>query len=103
MCKNVFPYLPYVNFENFEERDFAEADPIGLLNKYPDGAVFDEIQRAPKLVSYIQEIVDRKKDCLFVLTGSQQFAVTQSINQSLAGRTAVLKLLQKNYLRTNQR
>jgi len=43
---------------------------------------------------YIQGIVDEKKqNNMFILTGSQQFELTNSINQSLAGRTALLKLL----------
>lgn len=33
---------------------FASADPRGFLARYPDGAVLDEIQRAPELLSYLQ-------------------------------------------------
>jgi hypothetical protein len=48
-------------------------DPRGFLAQYPDGAVLDEIQRAPDLVSYIQPMVDEDlRDGLFILTGIQQ-------------------------------
>lgn len=69
-------------------------DPRGFLAQYPDGAVFDEIQRAPELVSYLQPMVDNDpREGRFILTGSQQFEVSNTINQSLAGRSALVKLL----------
>ncbi|MBI5100374.1 MAG: ATP-binding protein [Nitrospirae bacterium] len=94
LCRKVFPKKPYVSLEALDIRQFAQEDPKGFLAKYPDGAILDEIQRAPSLVSYIQTIVDEKKKMgQFILTGSQQFEVMTSITQSLAGRTALLKLL----------
>ena len=89
-----FPQKPYVNLENPLVRQFAEEDPVAFLNQYPDGAVIDEIQRVPGLLSWIQVTVDEKrKNSLYVLTGSQQFELMRGISQSLAGRTALLKLL----------
>jgi len=77
-----------------DNREFAQSDPHGFLRRIPEGAILDEIQRAPDLVSYIQGIVDdRNKNGMFILTGSQQFEISQSISQSLAGRTALLRLL----------
>ncbi len=94
LCRKAFPKKVYVNLENLDIRQFAIEDPRGFLRNYPEGAILDEIQRAPDLLSYIQSIVDEtKKDGLFVLTGSQQFEVSSKINQPLAGRTALLKLL----------
>ena len=94
LCKKVFPAKPYANLEAPDTRQFAIDDPRGFLSQYPDGAVVDEIQRAPDLVSYVQEIVDQDgRDGLFILTGSQQFEVSNTINQSLAGRTALARLL----------
>ena len=61
---------------------------------YPDGAILDEIQRAPDLLSYLQVLIDAApRPGLYILTGSQQFEVMNRISQSLAGRTALLKLL----------
>lgn len=94
LCRQVFIHKPYANMEAPDIRQFALDDPRGFLAQYPDGVVLDEIQRAPELVSYIQPIIDEdRRTGLFVLTGSQQFEVSNTINQSLAGRTAMVKLL----------
>ena len=95
ICKSVFKNKPYISFETPDTREFAMDDPRGFLKKYyKSGAVFDEIQRVPDLPSYLQGIVDeRKQPGQYILTGSQQFSVIDSVNQSLAGRTALLKLL----------
>ena len=94
LCRNVFTHKPYANLESPDVRQFAVDDPRGFLAQFPDGAVLDEIQRVPDLVSYLQPLVDQdQRDGLFILTGSQQFEVSNTINQSLAGRTALVKLL----------
>lgn len=94
LCKKVFSQKPYANLEYPDTRQFAIDDPRGFLAQYPDGVILDEIQRAPDLASYIQPIVDDSSQTgRFILTGSQQFEVSNTINQSLAGRTAVMKLL----------
>jgi predicted AAA+ superfamily ATPase len=86
--------LGYVNLESPDNREFALADPRGFLRRYSTGAILDEIQKAPELVSYLQEYIDdRHQNRLFVLTGSQQFRISEAISQSLAGRTALLRLL----------
>lgn len=94
LARHTFSDKPYANLENPMVRQFAIEDPVGFLNQYPQGAVLDEIQRAPELMSYLQVIVDEKRtNSLFVLTGSSQFKLMEKISQSLAGRTAILKLL----------
>ena len=94
LCRKVFPDAPYANLESPDTREFAATDPRGFLAAYPAGVIIDEIQRVPDLVSYIQGIVDeRKMPGQFILTGSRQFEVMDTVNQSLAGRTALLKLL----------
>ena len=94
LCKKIFSDKPYVNLEFPDTRQFAIDDPRRFLAQFPDGAVLDEIQRAPDLVSYIQPLVDEnQREGQFILTGSQQFEISNTINQSLAGRTALIKLL----------
>jgi len=94
LCKMVFNHKPYANLESPDVRQFAIDDPRGFLSQYPDGAILDEIQRAPELTSYLQPIIDEdQREGLYILTGSQQFEVIDTINQSLAGRTAIVKLL----------
>jgi uncharacterized protein len=94
LCRATFPDLAYVNLESPDNREFATEDPRGFLSRYGGGTILDEIQRTPDLVSYIQAHVDEhRRNGLFVLTGSQQFRVSEAISQSLAGRTALLRLL----------
>jgi predicted AAA+ superfamily ATPase len=94
LCRKIFPDMAYANLESPDVREYAASDPRGFLAAYTNGVIIDEIQRVPQLVSYIQGIVDeRKTPGQFILTGSQQFEVMNTINQSLAGRTALLKLL----------
>ena len=94
LCRRVFPGKAYVSLENPDTRRLAIEDPRGFLGGFPDGAILDEVQRAPELLSYLQEVVDKdRRKGVFILTGSQQFEVMSRVTQSLAGRTALLKLL----------
>ena len=94
LCRGVFPDLAYANLEDPDAREFAESDPRRFLSQFPSGAVLDEIQRVPSLLSYLQVLVDEdRRNGQFVLTGSEQFGLTSTISQSLAGRTALLRLL----------
>ena len=94
LCRAAFPHLDYVNLEAPDQRDFAESDPRGFLARFGEGAILDEIQRAPDLLSYLQVLADEAgRNGLFVLTGSEQFRLSDAISQSLAGRTALLRLL----------
>lgn len=94
LCRKVFPQKKYVSLENIDTRTFATEDPRGFLAGLPDGAILDEVQNVPQLPSYIQTLVDEdQRNGLYILTGSQQFEVATTINQSLAGRTALFKLL----------
>ncbi|MFH1489114.1 MAG: ATP-binding protein [Pseudomonadota bacterium] len=94
LVQMTFPGKPYYSLEDPDIRLAAETDPRGFLARIPEGAVLDEIQRLPLLLSYIQGMVDRmRKPGMFVLTGSHQPEVHQAVSQTLAGRTAVLTLL----------
>lgn len=94
LCKTSFPNHGYVSLENPENRAFALEDPKGFLRQYTAPIILDEIQNTPDIVSYIQGIVDEtKENGRYILTGSQNFALTHTVTQSLAGRTAVFKLL----------
>ncbi len=94
LCRETFRDMPYVSLEPLDVRSFAIEDPRGFLRQHRGGAIFDEIQRAPQLFSYLQEEVDRDPaPGRFILTGSQHFGLTEAISQSLAGRIAMLHLL----------
>ncbi len=94
LAKHLFNKLPYYSLEDPDIRFFAENDPRAFLKQFKKGAILDEVQNVPQLLSYLQQIVDENRDeILFVLTGSNQFSMMNKITQSLAGRTALLKLL----------
>jgi len=94
LVRKVFESKPYVSLENPDMRLFAMDDPKGFISNYPDGAVLDEIQRVPELFSYLQQILDdQTANGFFILTGSNNFLLQESISQSLAGRVAYLFLL----------
>ncbi len=113
LVKKVFPKKAYVSLENPDDRLFADSDPRGFLERYKDGAIIDEAQRVPALFNYMQQILDEtKKEGLFILTGSNNFLLQESITQSLAGRIGIIDLLpltfheitssHKTFLSTNQ-
>ena len=47
LARAIFADKPYANLENPVTRQFAQEDPLAILNQYPEGAVIDEIQRVP--------------------------------------------------------
>ena len=94
LVKQVFKGKPYLSLENPDTRSFAIEDPKGFLETYRDGAILDEVQRAPELFSYLQEILDDSKTKgLFILSGSNNFLSQQTISQTLAGRVGYINLL----------
>lgn len=94
LTQQAFPQKKYISLEPLDSRAFANEDPRGFLEEYKEGAIIDEVQHAPELLSYIQDFIDKHpKNGQFILTGSQNFMLTQAISQSLAGRCGVLTLL----------
>ncbi len=95
LARATFPDKPWVSLEDPDVNVLARTDPRAFLDAYPDGAVFDEIQKVPELFSYLQGYVDRDPGAVgkYILTGSHQAKLRQGVAQSLAGRTAILTLL----------
>jgi len=94
LCRELFPDKTYVSLESLDQRSFATGDPRAFLESHTAGAVLDEVQRVPDLLSYLQgEVDERRTPGRFVLTGSANFALLESITQSLAGRTGLATLL----------
>lgn len=94
LVKSLFPDHAYVSLEDLDRRTAAINDPRGFLAQYQAGAIFDEAQNAPDLFSYLQTEVDLNPEAgRFILTGSQQFEMMERVSQSLAGRTAIARLL----------
>jgi len=95
LAKELFPKKPYISFENQDNILLATKDPRAFLNQYKTGAIFDEIQRVPQLLSYLQGVIDDQpnKIGLFIITGSQNLLLLESVSQTLAGRIAFIHLL----------
>ncbi|WP_428273690.1 ATP-binding protein [Candidatus Palauibacter sp.] len=94
LCRALFPGHAYRTLEEPDARAFALDDPRGFLRELPGGALIDEIQRAPNLLSYLQALVDDDPaPGRWILVGSQNRLLLESISQSLAGRTELHELL----------
>lgn len=92
LIRSMFLDLPYYSLENPDTKAMAMGDPMAFLLQHGGGMVLDEVQNMPELLSYLQGIVDEHHDRKYILSGSSQFKLQNSITQSLAGRTAVLEL-----------
>lgn len=94
LAKALFPDKPYRTLEDPDIHRLAESDPRKFLAELPNGAILDEVQRVPDLLSYIQGIVDDKGvNGLFILTGSSNILLMKNVSQTLAGRCAIFTLL----------
>lgn len=99
LAKSTFPDKTYVSLENPDVLELANQDPRAFLAGFPGGAILDEVQRAPLLFNYLQEILDNShEDGLFILTGSNNILLQDAISQTLAGRIGVLELLPLSFL-----
>ena len=91
--EKMLPDYKYVSLEDLDQRELAMQDPRTFLSAYDSRTIIDEIQRAPELLSYIQTHVDSLgQNGVYVLTGSHNLLLMQSVSQSLAGRTALFTL-----------
>ena len=94
LLKHLFPTFKSYSLKDLHVREFAENDPVAFLNQHKDEGLFiDEVQKVPKLLEYIQGIVDNDPGRKFLLTGSSNFEMLDSLCESLPGRAGVFELL----------
>lgn len=93
LCRHLFPEYQYVSLERIATRVFAARDSQGFIEQLGKHVIIDEVQHVPELLSEIQVRVDEDKSLRYILTGSSNFALLDSVTQSLAGRTAIFTLL----------
>lgn len=93
LCKQLFPDYEYVNLEDMSVREQASIDPKAFLSAFTSGVIIDEAQNYPELFSYLQVVSDANPKRRYIITGSSNFSLLESITQSLAGRAAILTLL----------
>ncbi len=93
LLAHAFPDWQIVTFDPAKDVGNARQDPDLFLDAHPAPLILDEIQYAPELVPAIKRRVDlTKRPNQYILTGSQQWAVLQTANESLAGRAVFLEL-----------
>jgi predicted AAA+ superfamily ATPase len=98
LTQKLFPDHQFVTLEDPDMREFATLDPRGFLNKYNRNVIIDEIQYCPELFSYLQGIVDQQRSTgSFIITGSENYLMSEKISQSLAGRVGLAILLPFSY------
>jgi predicted AAA+ superfamily ATPase len=100
LVRSAFNDRPWVSLEDPDVRERVALDPRGFLMQFAGGAVIDEVQRVPQLLSYLQTQVDEalmrdtgSAPARFVLTGSQNLMMLQAVTQSLAGRAGIMELM----------
>ncbi len=84
----------YVTLDDLTERQMAKNDPALFFQLHKPPLFIDEVQYAPELFSYIKMWVDdHQNPGDFWLTGSQLFKLMEGVQESLAGRVALLQML----------
>ena len=83
----------YVTLDDLTERDMAKNDPALFLQLHKPPVLIDEVQYAPELFTYMKIHIDRNHTPGdFWLTGSQIFRLMRGVQESLAGRVALLHM-----------
>ncbi len=94
LARHLFPDYDYVSLENPHELHRFQTDPLLFLDQHKAPCIFDEVQNAPELLSYLQGIIDKENQRgMYILTGSRQMELQGTVTQSLSGRTAMVDLL----------
>lgn len=109
LLRNLVPQRRFVTLDDLEVRSLAQNDPKIFLEQYPPPVTIDEFHYAPQILPYIKMLIDEKRTQLkkangyYWLTGSQHFNMMQNVQESLAGRVAILNLLgfSRNELESN--
>jgi predicted AAA+ superfamily ATPase len=91
----LFPKAQYVLLEDPDIQGRTRSDPRTFLEELRPPVIFDEIQNAPELLSYVRTLIDAapRRMGLWLFTGSQEAPLMQGISESMAGRSALLQLL----------
>lgn len=98
LLRHLLPDYRYVTFDDHRHISLFEEDPHQFIELYSENVIFDEVQKMPKLFDLIKLTVDQnRKPGRYILTGSSQFLLHQSITESLAGRIGLLQLLPFQY------
>jgi uncharacterized protein len=95
LLRQWFPKIHYVLLEDPDIQGRIRSDPRTFLEELRPPILFDEIQNAPELLSYVRTLIDTAPSRMgqWLFTGSQEAPLMQGITESMAGRAAILHLL----------
>ena len=95
LLRHLFPRAQYVLLEDPDIQGRVRNDPRTFLEDLHPPVVFDEIQNAPELLSFVRSLIDAAPPRMgqWLFTGSQEAPLMQDITESMAGRAAILQLL----------
>ena len=84
----------YISLDDLNERNLAISDPALFFQIHQPPVFIDEVQYAPQLFPYIKILIDRNhQPGDFWLTGSQIIKLMDGVQESLAGRVALLHMV----------
>ena len=95
LLRRLFPKARYVLLEDPDIQGRIRGDPRTFLEELHPPVIFDEIQNAPELLSYVRTLIDSapRRMGQWLFTGSQEAPLMRGITESMAGRAAILQLL----------
>ena len=104
LLRQLFPKAQYVLLEDPDIRGRIRNDPRTFLEELRPPVLFDEIQNAPELLSYVRTLIDAapRRMGRWLFTGSQEAPLMQGITESMAGRAAILQLLPFSIVETGK-
>ncbi|MBN2779103.1 MAG: ATP-binding protein [Bacteroidales bacterium] len=98
LMRSTFPDYNYISLEDPDVLLMIKDDARLFLKNYPNKTIIDEAQRYPEIFSYLQGHVDSaSENGMYILSGSHNFLLMEGVSQTLAGRTAIFKLLPLSY------
>jgi hypothetical protein len=102
LLRQLFPKAQYVLLEDPDIQGRIRSDPRTFLEERRPPVVFDEIQNAPELLSYVRTLVDAapRRMGQWLFTGSQEAPLMQGVTESMAGRAGILQLLPSSVAET---
>src|SRR5712664_4658094 len=95
LLRRLFPKARYVLLEDPDIQGRIRGDPRTFLEELHPPVIFDEIQNAPELLSYVRTLIDSapRRMGQWLFTGSQEAPLMRGVTESMAGRAAILQLL----------
>jgi predicted AAA+ superfamily ATPase len=94
LLRHSYPRAEFVSLDLPSIAAQAENEPEAFFAGQREPVIIDEVQYAPALFRHLKARIDAQRHQMgrFLMTGSQKFALMQSVSESLAGRCAILEL-----------